>query len=204
MKRMNRSCAWSASRASATAAPPTTTPPRMKMSCRCVRDERRRRRLVGIRIRRDLAQERHQVQANGLLAGGIIYNPDAPPPMLSRLSRQTTFSGELPGVLVPNSGRTKQRNPDKAPQIQIAALIQPELRLIRVAVARVSDLANPGAISTWLFVRDDGQSTLRAPVHIGRHRLRRRSIDAHDPPAECIAALRDCDDPVPIFGRPCA
>ena len=45
--------------------------------------------------------------------------------MWSRLSRQTTFSGKLPGVLVPNLGGTKQRNADKAPQIQVAALIQP-------------------------------------------------------------------------------
>ncbi len=108
----------------------------------------------------------------------------------------------MSGVFAPYLRGTEQRGADEAPQMQIAAFIQPELRLIRIPVARISDLTQPCAVRCGRSVRDDGQSTLRASVHVRRHWVCRRTIDAYDPAAERVAALRDCDHAVAICRQP--
>ena len=96
------------------------------------------------------------------------------------------------------------RDTNESAQMQIALAAQPELRLVSATIARIGDLTQKAAVRFGLFVGDDGQATLGAPVDIGRHGLRRLAIDANDPAAQRIAALIDRDDAVAVLGRPCA
>ena len=59
---------------------------------------------------------------------------------------------------------TPSRNANEAPQVQIATLIQPELRLIFAAIAKIGDRTQPDAARLRPLVRDDGQSALWVSV----------------------------------------
>ena len=59
-----------------------------------------------------------------------------------------------------------------------------------------------GAVLSGPPVRDDRQPALRMPIDICRHWLRRLAINAYDPTAERVAALRDRDDAMATCRQP--
>lgn len=123
-------------------------------------------------------------------------------------SFDAAIGGKVAGEPLPNLGAPQQRNADENAKPKIAAGVHRQPCAVGVAVARVSDFAMPDAGGVDLVGRNDGQAALRATVQIGRHRLARRAVEAHDATAETVSAPHDLHhatafsrQPVPLHVR---
>src|SRR3984957_16797492 len=110
----------------------------------------------------------------------------------------------MSGVLMPCLCGAECWYADEPPQPQIALFIQPELRPVNAAVARIGDLAQPGPIRLGSLVCDDCQAALRTAVHVGRHRFRGLTIDPDDAATQGVATLGNLDDAVSVRRGPIA
>lgn len=117
---------------------------------------------------------------------------------MSGHSSETARFGQMTGESVPCLGRTEQWYADESAEPQIAIRVEPKFRPVCIAITWISDVAKPGTVCLWPFIRNDGQAALRTPIHVGRHRFGWFAIDANDAAAQCVAALGDGDDTVSV------